>query len=222
MRIDNDRDRVSEIVINSVASWESRAEGGSHYRWWFSLTHGSSSPGPYCRYRIAPFTNKNNNLSSIIVMARGVNNRPGSTYHQAQQPQQIRRQSSLKPRDADSCCSVKFVKNVLHVFNIIFFVSKRFVVRNAILDELNVERVLIVKFNGIMLWRLASSSCVRIARSVMIQRSEEWSMISDRSWFKGGWDTWSGFWQKYIWFGNRNCSENKGIKSGEAGSPRKL
>lgn len=27
-----------------------------------------------------------------------------------------------KSRDAD-CCSVKFVKNVLHIFNIIFFVS---------------------------------------------------------------------------------------------------
>lgn len=30
-----------------------------------------------------------------------------------------------KSRDAD-CCSVKFVKNVLHIFNIIFFVSKDF------------------------------------------------------------------------------------------------
>lgn len=65
------------------------------------------------------------------------NNRPAS-YHQASssQPQQRinngRHQSAAssssttgaKARDADNCCSVKFVKNVLHMFNIIFFVSR--------------------------------------------------------------------------------------------------
>lgn len=65
------------------------------------------------------------------------NNRP-ALYHQASssQPQQRinngRHQSAAssssttgaKARDADNCCSVKFVKNVLHMFNIIFFVSR--------------------------------------------------------------------------------------------------
>lgn len=38
-------------------------------------------------------------------------------------------QASTKARNTD-CCSVEFVKNVLHVFNIIFFVSEHDTVGN--------------------------------------------------------------------------------------------
>lgn len=86
--------------------------------------------------------------SLAIIMARGggSSSRPSSTYQQ-QRHQQILRQPSIKPRDADSCCSVKFVKNVLHVFNIIFFVSAVLIYGGTCSYW---------KLSGIMLWRLAS------------------------------------------------------------------